>query len=30
LRQVPARPLKQVFIHDPDGIMLELNFHSGI
>lgn len=29
LRQVPARPLKQVFIHDPDGIMLELNFHTG-
>lgn len=29
LRQVPARPLTQVFIHDPDGIMLELNFHSG-
>jgi len=23
---VPARPLQQVFLHDPDGIMIELNF----
>lgn len=26
IRAVPARPLRQVFIHDPDGVMLELNF----
>lgn len=26
VRKVPARPLQQVFIHDPDGVMLELNF----
>ena len=24
--KVPARPLQQVFVHDPDGIMIELNF----
>jgi len=23
---VPARPLQQVFLHDPDGVMIELNF----
>ena len=23
---MPARPLQQVFLHDPDGIMIELNF----
>ena len=26
VRKVPARPLQQVFIHDPDGVMIELNF----
>ena len=26
VRKVPARPLQQVFVHDPDGIMIELNF----
>jgi len=26
VRKVPARPLQQVFLHDPDGIMIELNF----
>lgn len=26
LRQVPARPLQQVFIRDPDGVMIEMNF----
>jgi catechol 2,3-dioxygenase-like lactoylglutathione lyase family enzyme len=25
-RKVPARPLQQVFVHDPDGVMIELNF----
>lgn len=28
VRQVPGRPLRQVFIHDPDGVMLELNFRN--
>ena len=28
VRKVPGRPLQQVFIHDPDGVMLELNFRS--
>ena len=23
---MPARPLQQVFVHDPDGVMIELNF----
>lgn len=23
---VPGRPLHQIFLHDPDGVMLELNF----
>jgi catechol 2,3-dioxygenase-like lactoylglutathione lyase family enzyme len=26
LRKVPARPLQQVFVHDPDGIQIEMNF----
>ena len=26
VRKVPARPLQQVFVHDPDGVMIELNF----
>jgi len=26
VRKVPARPLQQVFLHDPDGVMIELNF----
>jgi hypothetical protein len=26
VRKVPERPLQQVFIHDPDGVMIELNF----
>lgn len=26
VRKVPARPLQQVFIHDPDGVMIEMNF----
>ena len=26
VKKVPARPLQQVFLHDPDGIMIELNF----
>jgi catechol 2,3-dioxygenase-like lactoylglutathione lyase family enzyme len=26
VRKVPARPLQQVFVHDPDGIMIEMNF----
>ena len=28
MRKVPGRPLQQVFIHDPDGVMLELNFRE--
>lgn len=28
IRKVPGRPLQQVFIHDPDGVMLELNFRN--
>ena len=27
-RAVPGRPLHQVFIHDPDGVMIELNFRG--
>ncbi len=27
-RGVPGRPLHQVFLHDPDGIMIELNFRD--
>lgn len=27
LRKVPARPLQQVFVHDPDGIQIEMNFY---
>ena len=26
VKKVPARPLQQVFLHDPDGVMIELNF----
>ena len=26
VRKVPERPLQQVFIHDPDGVRIELNF----
>jgi len=26
VKKVPARPLQQVFVHDPDGVMIELNF----
>lgn len=26
VRKVPARPLQQVFVHDPDGIQIEMNF----
>jgi len=26
VRKVPKRPLQQVFVHDPDGVMIELNF----
>ncbi|MCW5748751.1 MAG: VOC family protein, partial [Alphaproteobacteria bacterium] len=26
VRKVPARPMQQVFIHDPDGIQIEMNF----
>jgi len=26
VRKVPARPLQQVFVHDPDGVMIEMNF----
>jgi catechol 2,3-dioxygenase-like lactoylglutathione lyase family enzyme len=26
VRKVPAMPLQQVFVHDPDGVMIELNF----
>jgi len=26
VRKVPARPLQKVFVHDPDGVMIELNF----
>jgi catechol 2,3-dioxygenase-like lactoylglutathione lyase family enzyme len=26
VRKVPARPLQQVFVHDPDGVLIELNF----
>jgi catechol 2,3-dioxygenase-like lactoylglutathione lyase family enzyme len=26
LRKVPARPLQQVCVHDPDGIQIEMNF----
>ncbi|MGE0658033.1 MAG: VOC family protein [Reyranellaceae bacterium] len=28
IRKVPGRPLQQVFVHDPDGVMLELNFRN--
>ncbi|HYM31541.1 MAG TPA: VOC family protein [Candidatus Cybelea sp.] len=27
-RKVPGRPLHQVFLHDPDGVMIELNFRG--
>lgn len=26
--QVPGRPLRQVFLHDPDGVQVELNFRD--
>ena len=26
VRKVPVRPLQQVFLHDPGGVMIELNF----
>jgi catechol 2,3-dioxygenase-like lactoylglutathione lyase family enzyme len=26
VRKVPAMPLQQIFVHDPDGVMIELNF----
>jgi catechol 2,3-dioxygenase-like lactoylglutathione lyase family enzyme len=28
IRKVPARPLQQVFVHDPDGIQIEMNFYD--
>jgi catechol 2,3-dioxygenase-like lactoylglutathione lyase family enzyme len=28
IRKVPARPLQQVFVHDPDGIQIEMNFYE--
>jgi catechol 2,3-dioxygenase-like lactoylglutathione lyase family enzyme len=27
-RDVPGRPLRQVFVHDPDGVKVELNFRG--
>ena len=27
---VPGRPLKQIFVRDPDGVMVELNFRDGV
>lgn len=27
-RQVPGRPLRQVFLQDPDGVTIELNFRT--
>jgi len=29
LREVPAFSLRQIFVHDPNGIQIELNFRSG-
>ena len=28
-RQVPGRPLRQIFVHDPDGVQIEINFFNG-
>jgi catechol 2,3-dioxygenase-like lactoylglutathione lyase family enzyme len=28
-RGVPGRPLRQVFLHDPDGVQIEVNFLNG-
>lgn len=25
---VPGRPLRQIFVHDPDGVLIELNFRG--
>jgi catechol 2,3-dioxygenase-like lactoylglutathione lyase family enzyme len=27
-RDVPGRPLRQVFVHDPDGVKIEVNFRG--
>jgi catechol 2,3-dioxygenase-like lactoylglutathione lyase family enzyme len=27
-RAVPGRPLRQLFVQDPDGVQVELNFHG--
>jgi catechol 2,3-dioxygenase-like lactoylglutathione lyase family enzyme len=27
-RGVPGRPLRQIFLHDPDGVKIELNFRG--
>lgn len=28
-RKVPGRPLRQIFVHDPDGVQIEINFFNG-
>ncbi len=28
-REVPGRPLRQIFVYDPDGVQIEINFFNG-